>query len=154
VRKTITAATRTTHSESGEWLNFSELASVEITSEHPDHPIEGSLDCRGGRGWRAAEVGEQQIRIVFDRPTPVRRIQLRFTEAAVERTHEFTLRWYGADGSPGLIARQQWNFTPTGSTLEFEDYHVDLEAVYALELNIRPALNGGAIASLDCLRAA
>ena len=99
-------------------------------------------------------VGEQQIRLVFERPAPVRRIQLRFTEPAVERTHEFTLRWYGADGSQGLIARQQWNFTPTGSTVEFEDYQVDLKGVSVLELRIQPGLNGAAIANLDCWRVA
>jgi hypothetical protein len=154
VRKTITSANRTTGSEPGEWLNVSEVASVEITSEHPDYPIEGALDCGGGRGWQAAGVGDQQIRIVFDRPMPVRRIQVRFAEPAVDRTHEFTLRWYGADGAPGLIARQQWNFSPAGSTVEFEDYHLDLKSVYALELNIRPGLNGGAIANLDCWRIA
>ena len=154
MRKTITSAKRTTGNEPREWLNIAEVASVEITSEHPDYAIEGALDCQGGRGWQAAGVGEQQIRILFDRPMPVRRIQLRFTESAVERTHEFTLRWYGADGSPALIARQQWNFSPTGSTVEFEDYHVDLNEVYALALNIRPGLNGGATATLDCWRVA
>ena len=152
VRKTITSANRTTASEPGEWLNVSEVASVEITSEHPDHTIEGALDCLDGRRWQAAGVGDQQIRIVFDVPTPVRRIQLRFTEPAVERTQEFTLRWYGADGSPGLIARQQWNFSPAGSTVEFEDYHVDLKSVHVLELHIRPELSGGGLATLDCWR--
>jgi hypothetical protein len=154
VRKTITSADRTPGGEPGEWLNVSELASVEVSSEHPDYPIEGALDCGGGRGWQASGVGDQQIRIVFDTPTQVRRIQLRFTERAVERTQEFTLRWYGADGPPGLIVRQQWNFSPAGSTVELEDYHVDLEGVHALELNIRPGLNGGAIANLDCWRIA
>ena len=154
VRKTITSADSTMASTAGEWLKVSEMAFVEITSEHADHPIEGALDCRGGSGWQAGVLGDQQIRIVFDRPMPVRRIQLRFTEPAVERTHEFTLRWYGADGSPGLIARQQWNFSPAGSTVEVEDYHVDLNAVYALELKIRPGLNGRAIATLDCWRIA
>src|SRR5690242_9846238 len=43
VRKTITAADRTTAGHREEWLNLSELASVEITSEHPDYPIEGAL---------------------------------------------------------------------------------------------------------------
>ena len=84
----------------------------------------------------------------------MRRIQLRFTEPAVERTHEFTLRWYGADGLPGLIAQQQWNFSPTGSTVEIEDYRVDLNGVCVLELNIRPGFNGGDIATLDCWRIA
>jgi predicted DNA-binding protein (UPF0251 family) len=39
------------------------------------------------------------------------------------------------------IVRQQWNFSPTGSTHEVEDYHVALEEVPALELAIRPDLS-------------
>ena len=36
--------------------------------------------------------------------------------------------------------RQQWNFSPTGSTTEIEHYVVDLDAVSVLELAIRPDL--------------
>jgi hypothetical protein len=38
------------------------------------------------------------------------------------------------------IARQQWNFSPTGSTVEIEDYSVNLEFVSVLELVIQPGL--------------
>jgi len=37
--------------------------------------------------------------------------------------------------------RQQWNFSPTGSTTEIEHYVVDLDAVSVLELAIRPDLH-------------
>jgi hypothetical protein len=136
------------------WLSLSQTASVEVTSEHPDFPIDEVFGCQGARGWRAAAPGDQQIRITFDAPTHVSRIQLRFCETALERTQQFTLRWYSADFTPTVIVRQQWNFSPAGSTVEFEDYHVDLEAVSALELTIRPALDGDAVASLDCWRIA
>jgi hypothetical protein len=96
---------------------------------------------RRGLGWRAAELGEQQIRIIFDHPTPIRRIQLHFVETTVERTQEFTLRWSSVRGGPMKeIVRQQWNFSPTGSTHEVEDYHVELKEVSALELAIKPDL--------------
>jgi hypothetical protein len=36
------------------------------------------------------------------------------------------------------IVRQQWNFSPGGSTTEFEDHMVNLDHVSALELAIRP----------------
>jgi hypothetical protein len=39
------------------------------------------------------------------------------------------------------IVRQQWNFSPAGSTTEMEDYVVDLEAVSVLELAIQPDLS-------------
>jgi hypothetical protein len=82
-------------------------------------------------GWRASEPGEQRVRIIFDRPTAIRRIQLHFAEAAVEPTQEFTLSWSNVNGAAKEIVRQQWNFSPTGSTREVEDYHVTLEDVSA-----------------------
>jgi hypothetical protein len=104
-------------------------------------PIESAFNFEGGLGWRAAELGEQQIRIIFDHPTPIRRIQLHFVETTVERTQEFTLRWSSVRGGPMKeIVRQQWNFSPTGSTHEVEDYHVELKEVSALELAIKPDL--------------
>ena len=154
MRKTISAAALPRLERTEEGLNLSQTASVEVTSEDPDFPIEEAFECHGARGWRAAAPGDQQIRITLDAPTHVRRIQLRFCETAVERTQEFTLRSYSADCTPTVIVRQQWNFSPAGSTVEFEDYHVDLEAVSALELTIRPALDGDAVASLDCWRIA
>ena len=64
-----------------------------------------------------------------------------FHEAECERTQEFTIRWSSADGGPSReIVRQQWNFSPAGSTTEIEDYVVDLEGVSVLELTIQPDL--------------
>ena len=95
-----------------------------------------------GPGWRAAEKGEQQIRIIFDEPVSLRRIQLRFREPHSERLQEFVVRWSPATGGqPREIVRQQWNFSPTGSTAEIEDYMVELAAVSALELTIQPDLS-------------
>ena len=39
------------------------------------------------------------------------------------------------------IVRQQWNFSPAGSTTEIEQYAVDLDAVSVLELSIQPDLS-------------
>jgi hypothetical protein len=107
VRKTITPAVRPAPDQPVEWLNFSQTAAVEVTSEDPNYRIEEAFECQSARGWRAAAAGDQRIRIVFDAPTSVRRIQLRFIEPSVERTQEFTLRWYGAEAKPNVIARQQ-----------------------------------------------
>ena len=136
------------------WLNLIEIASVEITSEDPAHPVERALGCARGGGWRAAGGGEQRIRVMFDVPRPLKRIQLRFLETEVERTQEFALSWWDAEDVCRLIVRQQWNFSPTGSTMEFEDYHVDLPLVSKIELAIRPGSGSGHVASLDCWRMA
>jgi hypothetical protein len=121
------------------WLDLERIATVEVTSEDPSLPIESAFGSKDGPGWRASQEGEQQIRIIFDQPVSLHRIQLRFDEAESERTQEFTLRWSSTvDGSATEIVRQQWHFSPAGSTREIEDYAVDLDAVSVLELAIRP----------------
>ncbi|HEX3879697.1 MAG TPA: hypothetical protein VHW24_22090 [Bryobacteraceae bacterium] len=153
MRKTILPALRSEIDAEGEWLQL-DTASVEVTSEEPNHPIEHALTCRNAGGWRAATAGEQLIRLAFDEPVDVRRIQLRFVETNVERTQEFSLRWYDAKGSCSSIVRQQWNFSPAGSTTEVEDFHIVLDGVAKIELAIQPGSQPGAVATLDCLRIA
>lgn len=124
------------------WLDLDQIATVEVTSEDPSFPVECAFGSKDGPGWRASQGGEQEIRIIFDEPVSLRRIHLRFEEAESERTQEFTLRWSpAAGGSATEIVRQQWNFSPAGSTTEIEHYVVDLDAVSVLELAIRPDLN-------------
>jgi hypothetical protein len=122
------------------WLDLEELATVEVTSEDPHFPIESALTAKGGPGWRAAERGKQGIRIVLDKPRPLRRIRLEFSETEHQRTQEFTLRWSQVDGPFREIVRQQWSFSPQGSTSELEDYQVDLDSVSVLELALKPDL--------------
>ena len=100
-----------------EWLELEQLAKVEVTSEDPNFPIESALASGEGPGWRAAEKGKQIIRIIFDKPRPLRRIRLEFSETEIERTQEFTLQWSAESGRPFTdIVRQQWSFSPHGST--------------------------------------
>lgn len=152
MRKTIGRETAVRAENTG-WLDLGRIASVEVTSEDPAHPIERAFECTSEGGWRAAEPGEQRIRVVFDKVTPLRRIHLRFREPAVSRTHEFALEWQGPDGLPHQIVRQQWNFSPGGSSEEVENYTVSLEAVGSVELTIRPG-DANAVASLECWRMA
>ena len=124
------------------WLDLEQIATVEVTSEDPSFPIENAFGSNDGPGWRASQGGEQQIRIIFDKPVSVHRMELRFHEADCERTQEFILRWSSESGGSAIeIVRQQWNFSPTGSTAEIEHYAVDLDAVSVLELAIRPDLH-------------
>src|SRR5216684_5055323 len=118
-------------------LDLEQIATVEATSEDRSFPIEYAFGSNDGPGWRASEGGEQQIRIIFDKPVSIHRVELRFHEADCERTQEFILRWSSeSGGSATEIVRQQWNFSPTGSTTEIEHYVVDLDAVSVLELAI------------------
>lgn len=140
-------------SEQG-WMKLEDVATVEVTSEEPDFPIESVFSLTGGSGWRAAQPGEQQIRIVFDAPVSLQEMQLRFDEPTCERMQEFTLRWLSARGGPAKeIVRQQWNFSPAGSTMELEQYTADLVGVSAVELYINPDVGRGkAVASLTSWR--
>jgi hypothetical protein len=123
-----------------EWLDLEKGATVEITSEDPKFPIESALATQKGPGWRAAERGEQVIRLVLDKPRALRRIRLEFSETENSRTQEFTLRWSRAGGPMTEIVRQQWSFSPQGSTSEIEDYQVTLDSVSILELALKPHL--------------
>jgi hypothetical protein len=138
------------------WLDLQRLAQVELTSEEATHPIEAALIPSGGLGWRAAQAGEQTIRLLFDELQLVRRIQLLFHEDQQARTQEFVLRWSPDAGqSYREIVRQQYNFSPPEMRREFEDYKVDLVGVTALELRIVPDIRGGdARASIAQLRIA
>ena len=136
------------------WLDLDSAAMVEVTSEEKDYPVEFALDSREVRGWRAAASGAQTIRLIFDKPQSLTRISLVFEESETKRTQEFVLRW-SPDGGRSFreIGRQQWNFSPTNSTREIEEYKVQLSDVTVLELVIVPDISRGAArASLKSLR--
>ena len=138
------------------WLNIEKLAEVEITSEDAAHTIESALLTDHSSGWRASTSGKQTIRLLFDSPQQIQRIWLNFEETSVERTQEYVLCWSSDDGQTFQeIVRQQWNFSPEGTTTETEDHLVSLTAVNILELSITPDISkGNAIASLLQLRLA
>ena len=151
MRKRITPAVSVRTALQGEWLDLEGLAEVQVTSEDPANPIEAALLPGNGEGWRAATLGTQTIRIVFDNPQNIAHIHLIFVEERVSRTQEFVLRWAQSTGAqPTEILRQQFNFTPVAS--EVEEYAVNLAAVKVLELEITPAVDRPANASLTELR--
>ena len=138
MEKRLVRAPGQTRAVQGSWLELESLAQVELTSEDPAHPIEAALQP-GDAGWRASEPGTQSIRLLFHQPQRLRRIRLRFDEPVAERTQEFALRW-SPDGGRSFreLVRQQYTFSPRGSTSETEELEVDLAAVTALELTIIP----------------
>lgn len=145
-------------SEHADWLDLESMARVELTSEDPSFPIENALSMNPERneiGWRAASTGPQTIALVFAVPTHLRRIFAHFIEHETERSQEFVLRYFSANEPAREIVRQQWNFSPTGSSQEIEDYTVDLPAVTKLELVIEPDCGRGqSRATLNALRLA
>ena len=140
------------------WLDMDRNVLVEVTSEEKGYPIESALlpDENENCGWRAANPGTQIVRLVFDEPQKINRIWLVFEDVENTRTQEFVLRWSPGTGhSFREIVRQQWNFSPSGSVREIEDYTVDLSEVAVLELIIVPdKADREARASLSSLRLA
>ena len=125
------------------WLDLENLATVEVSSEEEQHPIEAALVPGASSGWRAAAPGPQLVRLMFDKPQNLRRIHLMFDEHEQERLQEYTLRWSPGVGQPYReIVRQQYNFSPPTTTTEAEDYKVNLNSCTELELSIVPDLRG------------
>jgi hypothetical protein len=141
-----------------QWLDLESMARVQLTSEDPAFPIENALSTNPERneiGWRAATPGPQTIALVFTVPTHLRRIFAHFIEHETERSQEIVLRYSSEKETAREIVRQQWNFSPTGSAQEVEDYVVDLEGVTKLELVIDPDRGRGqSRATLNTLRVA
>ncbi|MCC9166449.1 hypothetical protein [Pontibacter harenae] len=140
--------------EQHNWLDLEQLVQVEVTSEEEAHPIEVAFTDGSEDGWKAAQPGEQTIRLIFDAPQRISRIKLLFRGNGQERTQEFLLRWQSArDQSYQQIVRQQYNFSPQYASEELENYAVELADVRVLELYIVPDISGkAAYASLAQLR--
>jgi hypothetical protein len=127
------------------WLDLATLARVELTSEDDAYPIEDALrdtpeaqDTGQRGGWKAAAPGAQTIRLQFDVPLTIKRVMLHFCERKWDRMQEFSLRATTADGHTHELVRQQWSFSPGGSTEERENYLINLSDVAELSLWIDP----------------
>ena len=119
------------------WRDLERIARVEISSEDPQFPIESALGKKEGSGWKAAATGPQLIRLHFDEPLNIKRLQVHFVDKTAERSQEFAV-YAGAGSELKEVVRQQWSFSPHGSTEEIEDYTVNLSGISTLELRIDP----------------
>ena len=122
----------------GSWLDVEKLATVELSSEAPEHLFELALRPNTNEGWRAASSGPQVIRIHFDVPSPIKRVHLVFLEESKERAQEIALFATAKEAPRRELVRQQWVFSPRGSKIEVEDFYFDLRDVATLELQIDP----------------
>ena len=151
MRKIVKSADLQSGTEKATWLDVGAIAQVEVTSEDSQYPIESAFAEGTTGGWRASEQGKQTIKLFFDEPQQIRRIWLQFVEVANERTQQFTLQW-SKDKTDALrpLFQQQWNFSPSGSTSQIEDYKVQLDGVWMFQLVIDPDISRGtAVATLE-----
>ena len=122
------------------------IATVWITSEACDTPIDYAFDNRrgpGGSRWVAAEPGEQQCILAFDRPQSLRTITVEVEEPEVSRTQELQVA-VSTDGGQTFqdLRRQEYTFSPPGTTFEREEWAVSVEGVTHLQIVIIPDKGG------------
>ncbi len=123
-------------------IDIAAVATVLVTSEAPDHPIDHTFDDHrgpGGARWIAGEPGEQTVTLAFDTPQEINQILLEVEELEVARTQELQL-CLSCDGGGTYreLLRQEFNFSPGGTTFEREKWTVSAQEVTHLRLVINP----------------
>ena len=122
------------------------IAAVGVTSEAAEAPIDHVFDQHGGPGgsrWVAARPGEQRLILAFDTPQTLRTISLEVEEPEVSRTQVLHVS-VSSDGGQTYqeLRRQEYTFSPPGTTFEREEWAVTVEAVTHLQLVIKPDKGG------------
>ena len=129
-------------------LDIPAIATVIVSSEETDHPIEHVFDGQQGPGasrWRAAVPGEQCVIINFDTPQTLHQLVLDIEEPDVSRTQELLLS-VSSDGGRTYrdVVRQEYNFSPPGTTYERETWALNTDRVTHLAIRITPDKDGHA----------
>jgi hypothetical protein len=127
-------------------IDIAAVATVLVTSEDPDHPVDHAFDQQrgpGGSRWVAGEPGEQTLILAFDAPQVIRRVLVEVEEPEVARTQDLQLA-VSSDGGQTYreLVRQEYNFSPPGTTFEREDWSMEAGGVTHLRLSIRPDKGG------------
>jgi hypothetical protein len=127
-------------------ISIADVATVQVTSEQTDHPIDNAFDPSRGPGasrWIAGAPGEQSVTLVFDSPQTIRQIGIEVEELAVSRTQELSVS-ASSDGGRTYreLIRQEFNFSPPGTSFERERWSIAAAAVTHLRLKIKPDKGG------------
>jgi hypothetical protein len=117
------------------------LATVLVTSETPEHPVDHLFDASGGPGgtrWIAGADGEQTLALAFDAPQSIRAIGIEAEEPSATRTNVLVIS-LSEDGGRTYQERirQEFNFSP-GTTFEREEWSVPAERITHLRVVIQP----------------
>ena len=146
LRKQIIKPGPTTSVPPEDRIDVASLATVLVTSEDAGHPVDNAFDGLTGAGssrWVAGEPGEQSVILAFDTPQAIRRVALEVEERNIARTQELDLA-VSCDGGKTYreLLRQEYTFSPPGTTFEREDWAVSAEGVTHLRLRIKPDKGG------------
>ena len=127
-------------------IDIAAVATVLVTSESPEHPIDHAFDDHrgpGGTRWIAGEPGEQTVILAFDAPQTINQILLEVEELEVPRTQE--LHWSFCameEGHTGNCCGRNSTSAQPGTTFEREDWAVSAQGVTHLRLVIKPDKGG------------
>jgi hypothetical protein len=118
------------------------LATVQVSSEADGHPIDLVFEDAQGPGtfhWLAAEPGDQTVTMTFHQPCTIERVIMETEECDVTRTQEVQLA-SSKDGGITYreLVRQEFNFSPDGTTWEHEDWTIRQDQVTHLRFLIKP----------------
>jgi hypothetical protein len=146
LRKHVIKAASSAPIPTSDAIDIATVATVLVTSEDPGHPIDHAFDDRrgpGGSRWIAGEPSEQTVILAFDSPQAIRRVALEVEEPEMARTQELQVAVSGDGGRTYReVLRQEYNFSPPGTTFEREDWAVESDAVTHLRLHIKPDKGG------------
>jgi hypothetical protein len=122
------------------------IATVWVTSEAGDHPIDYAFDNHrgpGGSRWIAAEPGEQRLILAFDQPQTLRSLTVEVEEPEVSRTQELQVD-ISIDGGQTFqeLRRQEYTFSQPGTTFEREEWAITVAGVSHLQIVILPDKGG------------
>jgi hypothetical protein len=148
LRKKILSTHLITSGHSSPQKDIAALAMVLVTSEDPDHPIDHVFDGERGPGasrWIAAQPGEQTVILAFDAPQTIRKVLVEIEEPDISRTQEMDVS-ISDDGGQTYreLVRQEYTFSPPGTTREHEEWSINANGVSHLRLRIKPEKGGKA----------
>ncbi len=146
LRKQVGKETFQKRNSRGREIDVAGTAVVQVTSELAAHPIDHAFDNSrgpGGSRWVAGEPGEQTIVLAFDTPQTVAEIELEIEEQEISRTQELSLSISTDDGKTFReLLRQEFNFSPRGTTFERENWSIVEDGITHLRLWIKPDKGG------------
>jgi hypothetical protein len=147
MRKHILQSKPVTAADSPKELDVKTLATVEVTSEATDHPVENAFDHQrgpSGTRWIASASGEQTLILAFDAPQDIDQVAIEIEETQAARTQELALA-VSRDGGRTYreLLRQEFNFSPADTTFEREQWTIGIDQVTHLRLIIKPDKGGG-----------
>jgi F5/8 type C domain len=147
LRKHLLTTHQTVSGRGAAEKDIAAVATVLVSSEDPRHPIDYAFDGQRGPGasrWIAAQSGEQTLILAFDTPQTIRKILVEVEEPEISRTQEMAVSISQDGQTYRELLRQEYNFSPPGTTLEHEEWSIKADAITHLQLRIKPDKGGKA----------